>query len=218
MSATPLLPCLEPPVWSGSERALARPLWPEPSPYVPWVALGYDEPGAFLFLERDAPPAGRTLDALETEAVGNLQKRPARWQDLELDLGGFKRLRMLVASEDALAAERILDQAFLLEAQRRLDAPGLLVGIPRRGFLVATALDNNVERVHTFGAVAATQFQGGESDPLSPALFTVRGGRVAGLVDVVARAVVPPARMEEALAAAQRGADARSAAAEDSEL
>jgi hypothetical protein len=217
MSPRPLLPCLQPPAWSGSERALARPLLAEPSPYVPWVALGYDEPGAFRFLERDAAPTERAPDALEAEAVAHLQQRPARWQDLELDLGGFKRLRMLVAGDDLLAAERILDQPFLLEAQRRLDAAGLLVGIPRRGFLVATALDNHVERVHTFGAVAATQFQGGESDPLTPALFTVRGGRVAGVVDVVARAVVPPARMEAALADAQRSAEAHAAAAEDGE-
>jgi hypothetical protein len=196
MSERLLVPCLQPPAWSESERALARPLWPEPSPYVPWVALGYDEPGAFRFLERAAPPAGRALDALEAEAVANLQKQPARWRELELDLGGFKRLRMLVAEGGVLDAERILDPVFLLDAQRRLDAAGLLVGIPRRGFLVATALDNNVERVHTFGAVAATQFQEAESDPISPALFTTRGGRIAGLVDIVARAVVPPSRME----------------------
>jgi hypothetical protein len=214
MSARPLLPCLQPPAWSGSERAMARPLLPEPSPYVPWVALGYDEPEIFRFLERDGASPGRTADALEAEAVANLQQRPARWQDLELDLGGFKRLRMLVAGDDALAAERVLDPPFLLEAQRRLEAAGLLLGIPRRGFLVATALDNNVERVHTFGAVAATQFQGGESDPLTPALFTARGGRIAGVVDVVARAVVPPERMEAALAAAQRSAEAH---AEDGE-
>jgi hypothetical protein len=215
MSDAALLPCLEQPAWSGRDRAVARPLWSEPSPYVPWVALGYSEPQGFRFLERDAAPG--PPDELESEAIGNLRQRAASWQELGLELGGFKRLRMLAAADDALSAERILDAAFLLEAQRRLGATGLLVGVPRRGFLVATAFDSNVERVHTFGAVVATQFQGGESDPITPVLFTARGGRIAGMVDVVARAVVPPEQLEAAVASAQRSAEALAAAAEDSE-
>jgi hypothetical protein len=216
MSEEPLLPCLKEPAWMGRDSVVARPLWRESSPYVPWVALGYDRSQTFEFLNKDQLPQGRSAGELESEAIHNLRQREASWQDLELDLGGFRRLKMLVATDD-FTAERILDPAFLLEAQGALNASGLLVAVPRRGFLAVTALDTNVERVHTFGAVVATQFQGGESDPLSPALFTVRGGRIAGLVDVVARAVVPPSAMEAALAAAQLGADARSAGAEDPE-
>ena len=194
MSEEPLLPWLKEPAWLGRDRAVARPLWRESSPYVPWVALGYDHSSSFEFLSKDQLPEGRTPGELESEAIRNLRERPASWQDLELDLGGFRRLKMLVATDD-FTAERILDPAFLLEAQGALNASGLLVAVPRRGFLAVTALDTNVERVHTFGAVAATQFQGGESAPVTPALFTVRNGQITGAVDVVARAVVPPEQM-----------------------
>ena len=194
MNDEPLLPCLKQPAWSGRDAVVARPLWRESSPYVPWVALGRDRPEGFELLGRDQAPAGSSPSELEGEALRNLRLRPASWQDLELDLGGFRRLKMLVATDD-FTAERILDPAFLLEAQRALEAPGLLVAIPRRGFLVATALDTNVERVHTFGAIAATQFQGGESAPITPALFTTRNGQLVGVVDVVARAIVPPEAM-----------------------
>ena len=194
MSEEPLLPWLKEPAWMGRESVVARPLWRESSPYVPWVALGYDHSSSFEFLSKDELPEGRSPGELESEAIRNLRERPASWQDLELDLGGFRRLKMLVATDD-FTAERILDPAFLLEAQGALTASGLLVAIPRRGFLAGTALDSNVERVHTFGAVAATQFQGGESAPVTPALFTVRNGQITGAVDVVARAVVPPEQM-----------------------
>jgi hypothetical protein len=194
MSDAPLLPFLLEPAWRGKDGVVARPLWREPSAYVPWLALGYELQPSFQLLSRDRAPEGRSPSELESEALANLRQRPASWQELELDLGGFRQLRMLVASDD-FTAERILDPTFLLEAQRGLDASGLLVGIPRRGFLVVTALDTNVERVHTFGAVAATQFQSGESAAVSPALFTVKNGQIVGVVDVVARAVVPPERM-----------------------
>jgi uncharacterized protein YtpQ (UPF0354 family) len=194
MSEEPLLPCLKEPAWAGRDSVVARPLWRESSPYVPWVALGYDRSQTFEFLNKDQLPQGRSPGELESEAIHNLRQREASWQDLELDLGGFRRLKMLVATDD-FTAERILDPAFLLEAQGALDASGLLVAVPRRGFLAVTALDTNVERVHTFGAVAATQFQGGESAPITPALFTVRNGQITGAVDVVARAVVPPEQM-----------------------
>ena len=194
MSDATLLPCLKEPAWHGKDGVVARPLWREPSVYVPWVALGHDLPEGFELLGRDQAPAGSSPSELEGEALRNLRLRPASWQDLELDLGGFRRLKMLVATDD-FTAERILDPTFLLEAQRALAAPGLLVAIPRRSFLVVTALDTNVERVHTFGAIAATQFQAGESAPITPALFTTRNGQIVGIVDVVARAVVPPERM-----------------------
>ena len=172
---------------------MARPLWRE----LALRALGRARlrpPPGFEFLGKDELTEGRSPGELESEAIRNLRERPASWQDLELDLGGFRRLKMLVATDD-FTAERILDPAFLLEAQGALNASGLLVAVPRRGFLAVTALDTNVERVHTFGAVAATQFQGGESAPVTPALFTVRNGQITGAVDVVARAVVPPEQM-----------------------
>jgi hypothetical protein len=195
MSDDALLPCLKEPAWQGRDNVVARPLWREPSPYVPWVALGYDHPHTFEFLSRDQVPAGRGASELEREAIRNLRRRTATWQKLDIKLGWFKKLRMLIAVDDFLTAERILDTTFLLEAQRKLGAPGLFVGIPRRGFLVVTAVDTNVERVQAFGAVAASQFQTGESAPITPAIFTTKNGQIVGALDAVAQAMVPPEQM-----------------------
>jgi hypothetical protein len=207
MSESPIVPCLKEPAWPGRDTAIARPLWREASPYVPWVALGYDHPHTFEFLNREQAPAESTPSELERDAIRNLRKRAATWQELDVKLGWFKKLKMLVAIDDFLAAERILDTAFLLEAQRKLGAPGLFVGIPRRSFLVVTAVDTNVEKVQAFGVVAATQFQSGESAPITPALFTTRNGQIVGTLDAVAKALVPPEKMTGASAEPGETAD-----------
>jgi hypothetical protein len=195
MSDSPLVPCLKEPAWPGRDTVVAHPLWREASPYVPWVALGYDHPHSFEFLNREQAPAGRAPSELEREAIRNLRQRAATWQELDVKLGWFKKLKMLVAVDDFLTAERILDTTFLLEAQRKLGASGLFVGVPRRGFLIVTAVDTNVEKIRAFGAVAATQFQSGESAPITPTLFTTKNGHIVGTLDVVAQAIVPPERM-----------------------
>jgi hypothetical protein len=207
MSESPLVPCLKEPAWPGRDSVVARPLWREASPYVPWVALGYDHPHTFEFLNREQAPADKTPSELERDAIRNLRKRPATWQELDVKLGWFKKLKMLVAVDDFLTAERILDTGFLLEAQRKFGAPGLFVGIPRRSFLIVTAVDTNAEKVSAFGAVAATQFQSGESAPITPTLFTTKNGQIVGTLDAVARAIVPPEKMTGASAEPGDGDD-----------
>jgi len=48
--------------------------------------------------------------------------------------------RVAICANDVLAAERILDGAFIREAQDLLDTDSLMVAIPARGQLLATSL------------------------------------------------------------------------------
>ena len=50
--AAPLLPCLKERKWIGRERTVCRALWEnEASAYMPWLAIGYDHPHTFEFID-----------------------------------------------------------------------------------------------------------------------------------------------------------------------
>ncbi len=125
MTSDTILPCLKEPGWAGAEKTVCRPLWTgERSPHIPWVAFGYDHPHSFEFLGRDRLEGlGKSEDAVEREALTNLRARPASWQEISVKLGWFKKLRLQVCGDDFLAAERVLDTTFMLEAQRKLKGP-----------------------------------------------------------------------------------------------
>lgn len=183
----PILPCLKEARWGSTEK-LARPLWrAAASPHMPWVGFGYDRPHSFEFLGRDSmAELGRYLDDIEREAVVNLGKRSASWQPTKVKLGFFKRLTILACGDDFLAAERILDTAFMREAQRQLQARGLLVGIPRRGLLLAIDGEQGVKGAGPFATMVSAQFHGGESAPISPAVFGMKDGEIVGVVGAAA--------------------------------
>ncbi|HSL22797.1 MAG TPA: hypothetical protein VK886_14800 [Vicinamibacterales bacterium] len=189
----PLLPCLKERKWQGKDGAVCRALWEEqPSAFMPWLALGYDHPHTFEFLGRDRLAAmNATEQALEREAIENLAGRKASWQPFDVDVPDGKRLHLLLCTDDFFAAERILDASFMQEAQRELRAPGLLVGIPRRGLLLATSVEQDEQMVGAFGAVVAGQFSRGETAIISPMMFALKDGALVGIIEAVADAVVP---------------------------
>ena len=193
MVSDAILPCLKEPSWVGGEEAYCRPLWTgERSPHIPWVAFGFDHPHSFEFLGRQRiEQLGKTDQTLEREALANLKLRAGSWQEVSVKLGWFKKLRLQICGDDFLAAERILDVTFMGEAQRRLKAPGLMVGIPRRGLLVAmsaaAALDD-VKKTTALVTFVSAQFHGGESAPISPAVFAMKDGEIVGLIDSGAEA------------------------------
>jgi hypothetical protein len=193
----PILPCLKEPAWGRQGDAFFRPLWAgAQSPYMPLVAFGYDHPHTFEFLNRDRlGEMGKTEMQLEREAVHNLRRRSAHWEPLDVKLGWFKKLRMLMCADDFLAAERILDPLFMTEAQRRLGARGLLAGVPRRGLLVVMNGEAGAEEIARFAAMVVQQFQAGDSAPISPMAFAVKDGRILALVEAAAKALLPPEKM-----------------------
>lgn len=181
-------------MWQGYPHAVCRRLWTgEPSVYMPWVAFGYDHPHTFEFLSTQSfNETGETLEDLEVDARRNLSDRRASWELIAVDLGDGRTLRMLSCSDDFLSAERILDRDFMRTAERRLGARGLLVGIPRRGVMLATAIDDDGRKVMAFGKATATQFAGGESAPITPILFALKDGVIVSIVEELARAEISP--------------------------
>jgi hypothetical protein len=187
-----LLPCLKEAKWRGREHTVCRALWEsESSPYMPWLAVGYDHPHTFEFINTDRLGEFKTTEkALEAQALANLRARPATWEPVDVDVKG-SRLRILTCSGDYFAAEHVLNPAFMQQAQRTLKTHGLFVGVPRRGLLMAAAAGQDQQMIAAFGAAVAGQFSRGETAVISPMLFAMKDGAIVGVLETVAEAMVP---------------------------
>ena len=183
-----LLPCLKVRDWEGRADSICRVLWPEkPSEFMPWLAFGYDHPHTFEFLNAaKLKTLGLTEAQVEAQALANLRKRKSAWQSHDAPLGEGKTLKLLVCMDDFFAAERILDAEFMKEAQRKLGAEAILVGVPRRGVILATPFQTDTAFVVGFGGVVFGQFSRGESAPVSPMLFVVADGAILGFEESIA--------------------------------
>ena len=178
-----ILPLLKDAAWPGREQSVCAPLTDLPIQDQPLVTFGWDRPETFEMLGRQDPLAAN-LDVLRAAAAANLKKRAGSWQPIEIKLGLFKTGRFLVCGDDFLAAERILDPDFLMQAQRTLDAKMLAVGIPRRGIIMAANGAQSSELLQRFLAAVAGQFHRGEAPPITPTVFgVVDGAIVAHLQD-----------------------------------
>ena len=186
-----LLPCLKEHNWPGREHTICRVLWAEEaSQYMPWLAFGWDHPHTFEFINTDKSKGlGLTDEALEAQALANLRGRSGSWQPIDSDAGDGKQLKMLICTDDFFAAERIADATFMQEAQRRLGSSGLLVGIPRRGLMMATRVDQDEQLIMAFGGVVAGEFSRGESAVISPMIFALKDGAIVALVEAMADAM-----------------------------
>lgn len=197
-----ILPCLKEAAWGRDGVSACRLLWSgQKSPHIPWIGFGRDQPHSFAFLQRSAPEEmGKSLERIEREAVRNLRLRAATWQPLDVKMGWFKTLRMLVCGDDFLAAERILEPGFMKQAQATLKARGLLVGIPRRGFLIVTNAEQAADRLQAFAVMVSTQYHRAESAPISPVVFAMKDGAIVGMVEAAAEAGAPsvPDSLEDA--------------------
>jgi hypothetical protein len=181
----PLLPALKATDWVGCSHALCRPLAPElDTPYMPWVAFGYDHPHTFEFVTSESMPGGSDpdqLQLLEYAAVRNLRDREAVWQSQKVTAAG-RKLSLLVCCDDFLAAERVLDQEFMAEAQSRLKTKLLAVAVPQRGLLLAFDSHQSREKVGLFATIAAAQFFQTGNAPISPVTFLMNNGKIVGII------------------------------------
>lgn len=152
---------------------------------LPWVAFGYDRPDEFEILTRqEFERLGLSLEELSRIALENLARRKAGWHPLEGEAAEAVGPRALACIGDELAAERVLDRDFMLRAQRRLNAAGLLAAIPRRGFLVVIPLDAPKAAILNLVMNAQEQFHSGASAPITPLVFIVKDGDLVGMVDL----------------------------------
>ena len=202
-AAPSLLPCLKEANWEGRPHTVCRALCPAASassPHIPWLAFGFDHPHSLEFVNRDwLASLASNAQELEARALANLRARPATWQPLDVTTRAGGPLQVLACSDDFFAAERILDPAFMKQAQQHVGASRLFVGIPRRGLLLAIPGDLDNALVREFRDIVATEFSSGESAAISPALFELRVGALFGAVaDEVLAAPAAPGRAPQA--------------------
>ncbi len=187
MSDTELvLPALKPSDWIGSDKTICQLLIPSQDlPGMPWLAFGYDRPYTFEFIAKSNPEQKTSLSQIklmEQAALRNLRARPASWEAETLTLDHRDSLQILVCANDFLAAERIIDAAFMEQAHQQLKAKRLAIGIPYRGILLATNADQSDTKIKQFAALIAAQYHQGQSAPITPLSFILEQGKIIGLI------------------------------------
>ncbi len=187
-----IYPCLKETPWAALGPTVRRPLADiEGAEWMPWVALGYDRPDTFVFLqEHELRQSGRSAADLEAEALANLGEREASWQMVEIGLEDGARFQIVRCTDDFFAAERILEPGSILDAQRRLGASALLAAVPRRGLLALIDADAGPDAIAWFVIMVANEHFGGQSAPISPMVFRMSAGRIVGALPSPSRPAV----------------------------
>lgn len=201
----PILPSLKPHDWPARAYALSRPLVAiQGVPHVPWVGYGYNHAYSFEFLSRESFPNGgpeEHIRMIEQAALRNLRQRPVTWKLESVRLGIFRRLPLLICSDDFLAAEHILDPRAMLQAAEMLKTRRLAVGVPSRGVLVATRAPLPKKLMRQFSAMVAAQFYTPRAAAISPTVFVVEDGQIIGAITGQEQAGQRMAQEEERRAA-----------------
>jgi uncharacterized protein YtpQ (UPF0354 family) len=183
----PIYPVLKAAGWPHGEMVVRRRLNVnnKEDPELPWIALGWDLPNNIVYVSRqDLADMGMSEEEeVWRAAMENLRKRGASWEKGEVGISGTgEKVAMLMFQGDTLAAERVLDADFMREAQRLLNAESILVGIPRRGVLMAINGKPPGLAFINFSGNVATLYKGGESAPITPLAFMMKDGEFTGLV------------------------------------
>jgi len=146
---------------------------------------------AFRFVEQGTAEAAQGIATLLKPALEELAARQARWEGLAVYLPDGNTLDVLVCSEDAFAAERVLLPAFLNQAHQELAASMLAVVVPRRGVLMAIDARRPLPDLIHFAAIAADECARGPA-AISPLVFAVEEGVLAGFLSGTDQVVAAP--------------------------
>lgn len=186
----PVFPLFMPESWQRAPTQVCRPLIGGVALRdIPVVALTYliPAPGSatpqrgFIRKER-VDQLGKTVRDFEAEALHNVAVRPASWSRMER--GDFV---IAGCSDDYLAAERILDPAFLREAHDMVSDRSLLVGIPARGQLHAVSLSRAMAQPQlalVFKTIVEKMFQDAGELGITPWPFIVNDGRINSVAEL----------------------------------
>jgi hypothetical protein len=111
-------------------------------------------------------------------AFKNLKEFNLEWRFKDL-----KHSQNILCAEAEWAAEKILDQAFLLKAINLLQSKQILVAIPKRGIIMAAPLtETELDVAFCTHAVKCYEDMGGI--PLYDKLFVVEDGQISGISKV----------------------------------
>ena len=180
---------LKPSDWDGARDCVVSDL-AEMATKVPLVCFGWDRPDHFRFMKQgELEAAGGSVEALRGPALERV--RAARTDVSTIDVEHPNGDSIVVTAVGGpFAAERALDQAFLLELEGADKPMGLLVGVPRRGLLMAMDADRPRAMHMAFAAMVQGQFRRSESPPISPHVFLVKRGHF--IATLVGDAPSPP--------------------------
>lgn len=172
----PIVPVLQPASWERLAEHVHQPLLSEPEgAELPVVACAYDHPESYEFVQRTSVEELQTTEEeLLDRARRSIRDREATWAPMEVP---GESLEMLVCEGPA---EKVLDPAFMQDAQRRLDTDLLVVGVPTRGLLLVADGRADEETIAKFAAGVDGQYQRAEAPPVSPTVMAFRDGEPVG--------------------------------------
>jgi len=189
-NAEPLYPILKDGGWALAESCACFPLLDSAGlgangGSVPLVAFGYQREGTFSFLSKGDVKGGEMtgIPELLNRTLGNLKERNLEWKVAKFKLGWLSRIEVVFAQGDALAAERILDETFLRRIHEHFRAETVLVGVPRRGLLLATIAHFKDRPLNAFCSLVASEYRRHGQPSISPVPMVVRNCRIIGLVE-----------------------------------
>jgi hypothetical protein len=107
-------------------------------------------------------------------AFGNLTALPLQWEKRKINE------KPILALEDDWAAEKILDTAFLIQASELLQSPKILVGIPKRGMILAAPYQQTAFDIE-FSTHVLSFYEDMGCIPLSDKLYMIENGKIKGI-------------------------------------
>jgi hypothetical protein len=177
-----LLPVLKPADWDGLTGGARAHVWLG-TPHQPLVLVAYAweaDDGRLDYVTRDNDPFP-DRDSLVWQAFDNLERYHTGFELVESGGG-----RMLVSAGRPFAAERVLCQNHMLSAHEKLEADEILVSIPRRGAMLACAIDCPEQVRHTMISLHTESWTVAETDPdrITGELIVVEGGSKTGRMPI----------------------------------
>jgi hypothetical protein len=144
---------------------------------------GYDFP-AIAFINQNDDKTQTIIEDIEginlsgselvRLAFKNLQVLPLEWERQKLNGSP------ILALEAEWAAEKILDTAFLMEASEILQSPQIMVGIPKRGMILAAPYHKSNTDI-VFSTYVLELYEDMGCVPLSDKLYIIENGKITGL-------------------------------------
>ncbi|MFI6869268.1 hypothetical protein [Nocardia sp. NPDC050406] len=140
------------------------------------VAYARDGDGNFEIITQGSPEAGDP-EGLRRLAFGNLARQ--RYPFEVAEAGG---LPFATASGHDFAAEKVLDPATVLEAQRLLGTDSIQIAVPRRTCLMAFPQDLTADQVQTMIKLVMYTYLDDSygNAPITPSLFLFDQGELVG--------------------------------------
>ncbi|MCX6189695.1 MAG: hypothetical protein NTW54_08870 [Bacteroidetes bacterium] len=132
----------------------------------PVMGIAEDLDDKIKYSEASSPEAYATeLAARKTEALENLKNL-----EITYDVQEVNGEKVIVASGQEFASEKILDTSFLAKIHQELGSEQVAIGIPFQGFLIAIS-NGSAELLNKFPSVIKKHYDNPQADKISDRVF-----------------------------------------------